>query len=120
MGVKEIQCNDFVGKLAESGVLPRGVKEAWLRAEELDKMRLAAELDQGRFLLRLKPYKVEVQRGLLERRGFPPDAAGLAQMERAVAAHMADAPEVGKRAKALMIQLMGDIWDEHVYGRHVS
>ena len=89
-------------------------------AEELDKMRLAAELDQGRFLLRLKPYKVEVQRGLLERRGFPPDAAGLAQMERAVAAHMADAPEVGKRAKALMIQLMGDIWDEHVYGRHVS
>ena len=82
-------------------------------------MRLAAELDQSRFLLRLRPLKLRVQGPLLEAHGFSPDADGLAAMERAVAAHMARSPEVAARAKALLIALMGDIWDEQVYGQHV-
>ena len=66
----------------------------------LDDAGLAAELDQSRFLLRLRPLKLRVQGPLLEAHGFSPDADGLAAMERAVAAHMARSPEVAARAKA--------------------
>ena len=83
-------------------------------------MRLDAELDQNRFLLRLKPLKAEVQMPLLREYGFDESAEGLAAMERAIAAHMAESPKVGARAKALLISLMGDIWDEQVYGQHVT
>lgn len=87
---------------------------------KLNQMRLDAELDQNRFLLRLKPLKAEVQMPLLREYGFDESAEGLAAMERAIAAHMAESPKVGARAKALLISLMGDIWDEQVYGQHVT
>ena len=49
---------------------------------------------------------------LLAEYGFSCDAAGLRLLDRAVYAHMTDAPEVGARAKALAKLVMGDVWDE--------
>lgn len=77
---------------------------------ELDKMRMDADLEQARFVYRLQPFKLEVQRELLCEYGFEPSKEGLSSMERAIAAHMSDAPEVGARGKELMLGIMGDIW----------
>mmetsp|Transcript_1019 Transcript_1019/g.2186 ORF Transcript_1019/g.2186 Transcript_1019/m.2186 type:complete len:349 (-) Transcript_1019:84-1130(-) len=80
---------------------------------QLEAMRFQSELHEVRFLHRLKPFKLELQRGLLAKHGFEPTEVGLREMERAVARRILPAtPEVGKRAKALMCLIMGDIWDE--------
>ena len=78
--------------------------------QKLDEIRMAADMEQTRFMHRLKPFKVEVQRSLLKEYNFPETEAGLAAMERAIAAHMADSKEVAMCAKDLMIMIMGDIW----------
>ena len=62
-----------------------------------------------RFIRRLPPFKLEVQKPLLEKYGFPPTPVGLKLMERAIAQHMAD-PEVGESGKKLMIMQMGEIY----------
>lgn len=77
---------------------------------QLDEIRMAADMEQRRFFLRIKPFKVEVQRELLKEHNFPDTEEGLAAMERAVAAHMANSKEVAMRAKDLMLLIMGDIW----------
>jgi hypothetical protein len=76
----------------------------------LEKMQLEVGLEQDRFFHRLRPFKLQTQLGLLEEYGFPPTQAGLITMERAIAAHMVDHPEVGKRGKKLLQYIMGDIW----------
>jgi hypothetical protein len=78
--------------------------------QKLGEIRMAADMEQIRFMHRIKPFKVEVQRELLKEYNFPDTEGGLAAMERAVAAHMADSNEVAMRAKDLMILIMGDIW----------
>lgn len=78
--------------------------------QKLDEIRMAADMEQTRFMHRLKPFKVEVQRELLKEYNFPETEAGLAAMERAIAAHMADSKEVAMCAKDLMVMIMGDIW----------
>jgi hypothetical protein len=80
---------------------------------QLEAMRFASELHEVRFLHRLKPFKLDLQKQLLGEHGFEQTDAGLREMERAVARHMLPAnPEVGRRAKALMCLIMGDIWEE--------
>jgi hypothetical protein len=79
----------------------------------LEKMRMDADLEQDRFLHRLKPFKAEVQHELLLEYGFEPNQEGLSAMERAIAAHMGECKKIGERGKALMIQIMGDIWEAH-------
>eukprot|EP00614_Pseudopedinella_elastica_P004558 CAMPEP_0172604160 /NCGR_PEP_ID=MMETSP1068-20121228/24399_1 /TAXON_ID=35684 /ORGANISM="Pseudopedinella elastica, Strain CCMP716" /LENGTH=470 /DNA_ID=CAMNT_0013406113 /DNA_START=67 /DNA_END=1479 /DNA_ORIENTATION=- len=89
--------------------------DLWGAAEvisELNKMRIDADFEQQRFLYRLRPLKLHVQRPILEAHGFETTEAGLAQLERAIAAHMVDAPEVGEEMKGLMRRIMGDIWEE--------
>jgi hypothetical protein len=78
--------------------------------QKLGEIRMAADMEQIRFMHRIKPFKVEVQRELLQEYNFPETEAGMAAMERAVAAHMANSKEVAMRAKELMILIMGDIW----------
>jgi len=78
--------------------------------QKLDEIRLAADMEQIRFMHRLKPFKVDVQRELLKEYNFPETETGLAAMERAIAAHMADCKEVAMCAKDLMLLIMGDIW----------
>lgn len=73
------------------------------------KIRLDADFEHVRFLHRLKPFKLEKQLGLLADHGFEPTADGLSAMERAVSAHMADLPSVGKRGKELHLLIMGDV-----------
>jgi len=65
----------------------------------------------GRFLYRLGPFKAKVCAGLQAAYGFPAGPEGFKEMERACFAHMADAPAVGARAKALATTLMGDVWE---------
>lgn len=78
--------------------------------QKLGEIRMAADMEQVRFMHRIKPFKVEVQRELLKEYNFPETETGLAVMERAIAAHMADSKEVAMRAKELMVLIMGDIW----------
>ena len=80
--------------------------------QSLRLMRKDAELEEIRFLHRLKPFKLEVQLKLLVENGFDPTAEGLVEMERSIAAHMASTPAVGTRGKDLMRLIMGEIWPD--------
>lgn len=77
----------------------------------LERMRFDAGLEQSRFFLRLKPFKLEVQKSILLKYGFEATSEGLGTMERSIAAHMNKGSEVGVRGKALMLLIVGDVWD---------
>uniref|UniRef100_A0A7S2WWR5 Protein C10 n=2 Tax=Rhizochromulina marina TaxID=1034831 RepID=A0A7S2WWR5_9STRA len=85
--------------------------EATVQAR-LNEMRLAADFEEVRFLHRVQPLKLEVQLPLLKRYGFAETPQGMRDMERAVAAYMADQPDVGQAAKQVALLVMGDIWPE--------
>lgn len=75
----------------------------------LEKNRFECDLEEIRFLHRLQPLKLKLQRSILEEYGFPTAEVGIKELERAIGQHHTRL-EVRERSKNLMIIIMGDVW----------